>query len=496
MPNAYSRIIWLCGFLPAFLTLADLNASEEQNQVIFSPCDLSTIEGRGFLAASCAKWEQPMDPENPQAQSLELFVAKLKSNSTDPKLDPLLIINGGPGGSSVDLFTELASLKLFRKILNKRDILVMDQRGTGRSSALRCAELSDSQLQIDNEDVQVLAKKCLATLNFDPKYFSTAAAIQDIEALRTQTGYDKLNIYGVSYGTRVAVEYARQYPNAVRSLILDGVVPPTLSLGPDVAINSQRALDTLFDECAESPECGKAFPDLRNHFLQLSDYLRNNPIETKTRDPRSGEVVDMTLQYEHLALVVRMSLYNPELRSLLPFLLYRSAVAKDFTGIAANALQLEEQIGESISNGMHNSVVCTEDVPFYTDQDDLIITSKQTYMGDEFYQGLIDICSIWPRGLSSQSMKEHFVSDIPSLLLSGEFDPVTPPHYANLLAENLENKLHIVGQGQGHGLITRGCIPNIISDFVESPDPENLDTECTKHIRPVPFFVNSFGPTP
>ena len=462
----------------------------------FSPCELSTTDGKGSLDADCANWSQPLNSENPKSQTLELFVAKLKSTSPNPLTDPLLIINGGPGGSSIDLFVDLASLDLFRKILNKRDVLVLDQRGTGRSSPLQCDELADNQLQIQNKDVKLLTKKCIAELSFDPRYFSTSAAIKDIEALRTQLGYNAMNVYGVSYGTRVAVEYARLFPRSVRSLILDGVVPPTLALGPDVAVNSQHALDKVFQQCKEDQACKRAFPDLQDQFKQLTRTLKKTPILTEIRNPKSGKIIELKLEYEHLVLVVRMSLYNPEMRSLLPLLIHRAAVENDFDGIAANASQLLEQVTQSISNGMHNAVVCTEDVPFYRDEDELILASKSAYMGDEFYQGLIDICSVWPEGVSNENIKQPFITAIPSLILSGEFDPVTPPAYGELLAETLDNAIHVIGKGQGHGLITRGCVPEIISDFVLNPQPQRLDIDCIKHLQPVPFFVNSFGPAP
>lgn len=467
-----------------------------EQPLTFSPCDLSTMDGRGFLSALCANWRQPLNSEDPNSEAVKLFVVKLGSTSPEPLSDPLLIINGGPGGSSIDLLIELASLNLFQKILNKRDVIVLDQRGTGRSSPLHCDELSENQLQIENKDITLLTEKCLAELSFDPQFFSTAAAIKDIEALRIQLNYSKVNVYGVSYGTRVAVEYARLFPESVRSLILDGVVPPMLSLGPDIAVNSQRALDAVFEQCKNSLPCKQAFPDLQDQFTRLTKTLKQAPIRTEVRNPKSGEITELMLEYEHLALVVRMSLYNPEMRSLLPLLIHRAAAADDFIGIAASALQLLEQLSDSISNGMHNSVVCTEDAPYYQNDEELTRASEDTFMGSGFYQGLIDICSVWPIGVSNDETKSPFISEIPSLILSGEFDPVTPPNYAELLAQNLENAIHVIGKGQGHGLITRGCIPKVVSDFVVNPEPEKLDTDCIKHIQPVPFFVNSFGPAP
>ena len=188
--------------------------------------------------------------------------------------------------------------------------------------------------------------------------------------------------------------------------------------------------------------------------------------------------------------------WDPELRSLLPFLIYETSLKNDFSRIAATATQLLDQLDQSISNGMQNAIACAEDVPFYDKKQRLIKNSEDTYMGGDFHQTLMEICSDWPVGQTNESMKQVFTSKTPSLILSGQYDPVTPPSYGEQLASNLENRLHIIGEGQGHGLISRGCIPKIISDFLEDPNLENLRTSCVKHLKPVPFFVNAYGPSP
>ena len=470
--------------------------AQAKSDLSFNSCELSTLDGRGLLSASCANWNQPINPDDAESTQIDLFVVKVNSVSPNPNPDPLLIINGGPGGSSVDLLIDLAGANVLKRILNKRDIIVMDQRGTGRSSSLACPALADNQIQITNTDLKLLTKECLAQLSHDPRYFSTAYAVQDIENLRITLGKSRLNVYGVSYGTRVAVEYARQFEESTRTLILDGVVPPTIALGPDVAIKSQDALNLVFQQCRESVECDQAFPNLEKSFWNVIRRLEKKPVVTEFRDPRSGESIEIQIEKEHLALVIRMSLYNPELRSLLPFLIHEASSKNDFSRVAASATQLLDQLGQSISNGMHNAVACTEDVPFYDKQQRLARDSKDTYMGSDFHESLMEICSEWPVGSTNESMKKIFTSKTPSLILSGQYDPVTPPSYAEQLAANLENRLHIVGEGQGHGLISRGCIPKVISDFLEDPILENLKTECVKHLKPVPFFVNAYGPSP
>ena len=273
-------------------------------------------------------------------------------------------------------------------------------------------------------------------------------------------------------------------------------MPPTIAVGPDVAIKSQDALNLVFQQCRESVECDQAFPNLEKSFWNVIRRLEKTPVVTEFRDPRSGESIEIQIEKEHLALVIRMSLYNPELRSLLPFLIHEASSKNDFSRVAASATQLLDQLGQSISNGMHNAVACTEDVPFYDKQQRLARDSKDTYMGRDFHESIMEICSEWPVGSTNQSMKKIFTSKTPSLILSGQYDPVTPPSYAEQLAANLENTLHIVGEGQGHGMISRGCIPKVISDFLEDPILENLKTEWVKHLKPVPFFVNAYGPSP
>ena len=486
-----SSLIFLVA-LPSYLTVS----AQPEGELNFNSCELSTLDGRGMLSALCADWKQPISPSDTESTQIDLFVVKVSSASPNPNPDPLLIINGGPGGSSVDLLIDLAAANVFRRILNKRDLIVMDQRGTGRSSSLACPALADNQIQITDTDIKLLTKECLGQLNHDPRYFSTTYAVQDIENLRVALGKDRLNVYGVSYGSRVAVEYARQFETSTRTLILDGVVPPTIALGPDVAIKSQEALDLVFKQCSESVPCNNAFPKLDEKFWDLMTRLEKHPVNTKFRDPRSGDPTEVEVEKEHLALVVRMSLYNPELRSLLPYLIYQTSLKNDFSRIAATATQLLDQLGQSISNGMHNAVACAEDVPFYDEQQRLIKDSEETYMGSDFHQSLIEICSEWPVGPTNESMKKVFTSKTPSLILSGQYDPVTPPSYGEQLASNLENNLHIIGEGQGHGLISRGCIPKIISDFLEDPNLENLRTSCVQHLKPVPFFVNAYGPSP
>src|SRR6056297_2711256 len=177
-----------------------------------------------------------------------------------PPADAFTLVNGGPGGSSVSLYVDLEAA--FSGIRRNRDIVIMDQRGTGRSAPLDCPELEDTAQDFDPELIRRATRACLDALERDPRFYNTSIAVADLEQLRQAMGYDRWNLYGVSYGTRVAQHYLQRFPGAVRTLILDGVVPPGLALGPDIARNAQKTLDELLARCAGVAYCAEAFPDL------------------------------------------------------------------------------------------------------------------------------------------------------------------------------------------------------------------------------------------
>ena len=203
------------------------------------------------------------------APTIEIFVARLAAFSAEPRPDPLLLISGGPGQSTVDFYLQLRGA--FEPARRDRDLILVDQRGTGRSAKGFACEVPDD-LSLDTAGSEALARivdACVAELEHDPRFYTTSVAVRDLERVRVALGIETWNVYGVSYGTRVAQHYLRRYPERVRALVLDGVVPPPLALGPDVAREAQRALEQIFARCAADALCGTRFAALPQLFAEV-----------------------------------------------------------------------------------------------------------------------------------------------------------------------------------------------------------------------------------
>ncbi len=477
-----------------FLHASATYAKDTEASLHFSPCVISGASTVGNLHAQCATWHRPLNPSHEEGPTIELFVAKLASSSNTPAADALTLINGGPGGSSVDLLIQIAPL--MKAFTRHRDVIVIDQRGTGRSSPMSCEGIADNPDSYDESKIPELTIDCLNQLPHDPRYFTTSVAVDDLEALRELLGYDQLSLYGVSYGTRVALQYMRLYPQTARAVIIDGVVPPTKILGPGVALYSQQALEAALDRCAEDSACQKTFASTRDALEQVGSRLQDKPINLTLPHPVTGATTDLALDYAHLVAWIRFSLYAPETTALIPIVLNEAAGKNNYIPIASNALRMLHNIQSSMAYGMHNAVVCTEDAAYFAETEVDYGALDNTYLGRTLYDTLKSMCTVWPAGIRHPDLKQPIHSDVPTLLLSGEFDPITPPAWGEVVMSGLSNARHIVAPGQGHGTITRGCMPQIVEHFVQTPDPAKVDAACIEHLRPFPFFLDAMGPSP
>lgn len=471
-----------------------LNPANAVAELSFSPCSLTGTDGNGNLHAECATWRRPLDLDKPDGEQIELFVTKLKSTSTKPASDAFTLINGGPGGSSIDLLIQFSPA--LNTIARERDIVVLDQRGTGRSSRLTCDGIADDPESYNAEEVIERVNACLDQLPHDPRFFTTSVAVHDLDALRAALGYQQLSIYGVSYGTRVALHYMRVYPQRTRAVVVDGVVPPPAVLGAQIAIHSQNALDQVVKRCTEDSACRQKFSDVAASFSIVADRLRESAIPLELAHPVTGEHTTLDLSYDHLITWVRFSLYAPETTALIPVTLSEAAYQRNYLPIASNALRMLHNVSTAMAYGMHNAVVCTEDAPFYSGQQIDFAHLESTYIGRDMYDTLKAMCSAWPQGIRDADMKITIESDVPTLILSGEYDPITPPAWGEAILPGLSNVRHVVAPGQGHGTLARGCMPQLIDHFIQTPDPVNLDTQCIANLKPFPFFLDLLGPKP
>jgi pimeloyl-ACP methyl ester carboxylesterase len=463
-------------------------------EIQFHPCELRGSAGYGRVQAECADFEVAEDPERADGTRLTLRVARVRAPGGTAAADPITFINGGPGASSIDLYVDLEPV--LGVIRRQRDVVLVDQRGTGASERLDCASLQDVVDAFDVRRIRDATADCLAELTADPRYYTTSMAVRDLDAVRRALGINTWNLYGVSYGTRVALHYARRHPQAVRTLILDGVLPPGAILGPEVATNAQHALDGILERCRASPDCAGAFPDLARDLADLGERLRQGAVSVSLVHPVTGRPHEMTLEYAHLATTLRLLSYAPETSALIPLLVHDAARQNHYMPVAAQALRIEHSLKEALSFGMHNSVVCSEDAPRFGTLAPLLAELDATYLGGDQMRALALICELWPAGPVDADFHAPLDVEAPTLLLSGEHDPITPPRYAEALAAELPRARHLVAPGQGHGVVARGCIPQLIEDFLASGSAAGLDAGCLDRLGAEAFFVDPMGPPP
>jgi pimeloyl-ACP methyl ester carboxylesterase len=457
-------------------------------------CELTHPLRLSVVPAECGVFEVAENPADLHSRRIGLRVARVPAISRRKLADPLFVLAGGPGQAASDFYASVAGA--FARINRDRDIVLVDQRGTGASNLLDCPQ--DPQTLYRASDAQIAAdtRTCLAGLraHADPAYYTTSIAVQDLEQVRRALGYGPVNLYGVSYGTRVAQHYIRRYPQAVRAVILDGVLPPQLAVGPAVALDAENALAAILARCAADAACHAQFADPQGDYHAVRAAVAHAPVTVHIPDPESGTTRALDFGTDQLAMVLRLGSYSSDYASLLPLLLH-AAHGGDYAPLAAQFLLLQRSY-EDVATGMHNSVVCAEDLPFYDSRAIDHAALAATFMGASQVDGLRVVCGQWPRGPVDADLHAPLHSAVPALLLSGSADPVTPPAYAQQAAAGFTRARQLTLAGFAHGQLTAPCMGRLLARFLENPDPAALDVSCTAHARPLPFFVTRNGPAP
>jgi pimeloyl-ACP methyl ester carboxylesterase len=459
-------------------------------RIALSPCRLKSTG----VPAQCGTLRVPEDRAHPEKRQIELRVAVIPALAREPSPDPLFLLAGGPGQAATESFGPI--LGAFERVRRTRDLVLVDQRGTGSSHPLRCdltepgAPLAE-RLRADSFDVEKF-KKCLKGYDADPRFYTTAIAMQDLDEVRAALGYDKIDLWGGSYGTRAALVYLRDHAAHARAAILDGVAPPQLILPLYLAADGQRSIELLFRQCAADESCAGAFPALSSRFEKLLADLAAKPAKTRVQDPISGAFTEVTISRDTFAGGLRGILYQQDLASLVPLMIDRAARG-DFAPFVAAGATLDQGFDRGMSLGMTFSVICAEDLRGVTaaQADEL---ARGTFLGPLAARKFLDVCAFWPRGEAPPRAPIH--SDAPVLLFSGELDPATPPRWADTAAETLPNSARFVVGGVGHGTFAEGCVPRLIEQFLQKGDARAVDGSCLAHLKRPPFFVSFAGPTP
>jgi len=426
---------------------------------------------------------------NKPDKTIELNVAVIKTNSKDKLNDPLLLLAGGPGQGAVDTFAGI--VRVFGSLLINRDIVLVDQRGTGESNPLRC--------EIDPDEYEALSdltsdawkdwtKECHNSLDADTRMYTTTVAIEDLEAVRKALNIEQWNLYGGSYGTRKALTYMSLFPESIRSVVLDGVVSQDEALGTSHEANLHSTLDKIFDLCKQDESCTERFGDVEQQMWTFLDQLKDEPIKLRLQNPSTGDFENVVMTREYAVIALRMFSYGPETMGLIPLMVSLANHGQPET-MAYQAQMMMNSLNEGLNNALELSVTCAEDVPFMPSATNL----TNSLFGDDLFDLMRARCELWDSVVVDASFKQPVQSDIPTLLLSGEYDPVTPPEFAEKAMQTLSNSQHLVAKGQGHIVGTRGCMPKIITAFIKDPET-GLETECMKNFDDFSFFVNMNGP--
>jgi pimeloyl-ACP methyl ester carboxylesterase len=406
--------------------------------------------------------------------------------------DPLFFLAGGPGQGAAQLAPQLRAV--FRPVQKARDIVLVDQRGTGKSHPLECRSDEDSLTSLMEPEGAAAERlrKCLAGYDADVRLYTTPIAMDDLDQVREWLGYEHINLYGGSYGTRAALVYLRQHGAHVRSMILDGVAPTDMRLPLFVARDAQRSLDSWLGRCDADARCGAAYPNLQARVRTLLQRLDATPVGLRMVHPRTGITEDTRIDARIVASLLFGALYSPITASLLPTLIDR-AEHGDFQPLLA--LGMADDTAGSVSVGMQLSVLCSEDAPLVT-RTDLERQNANNMFSDQLFADQITACEFWPRGSIDVSYYEPVVSDVPTLVLSGELDPITPPSWGEQVLSHLSRARHFTAASSGHGVIGTPCGVRLIQEFLDRGSADDLDGTCLKRIAGPPFFLTPAGPDP
>lgn len=448
----------------------------------------------------CGVVQRPLDATRPKGTQIDVHYALLPAVARRKREDAVFFIAGGPGQSAIDLMPHV--LPLFNRLNQRRDIVFVDQRGTGRSAPLRCdppqtstlaawARSSDPALSLSD------ALACLKQLQALPwvthpsdiGQFTTPQAMQDLNAVREQLGAKTINLVAASYGTRAALDYQRQFPQTVRRLVLDGVVPPNMALHISSGADAQAALDALWAACDAEPVCQKRHGNLRATWQQL---LQSLPKDELVNDPHTGQSEVLTITRDMVLAAVRAPLYVPALAAALPQAV-RDAAAGRWEGLVALASstmpRASKQRNPALYTGMHLTVVCAEDVKRKSNMP----TNLGADFGDALSQRYADICPHWPTADVPPAFDQLQASKSPVLLLGGGIDPVTPPRHAQQVTKVLGNQVtQVLVPQAGHGLMSLPCVPDLVFRYLDTPDGRapQVDGSCLQSIpRPLSFSL-------
>lgn len=428
-------------------------------------------------------------PENyahPEGRQLNIHYAVLPAIKPSFTKEALLAIAGGPGQSAIENAPTFD--RMLSKVRQQRDILLIDQRGTGQSNLLQCeGEGFEGALSLNEDDLDIASEtqKCLDGLDADVSQYGSEIALKDFEAVRAHLGYDKLHVYGISYGTRMAQLYMRHYPQVLATVTLDGVVPmqqSVLHIGDAI----DRAIGLLLDDCSSNALCHGQFADLEQDLQQVNTRLAQAPVSSQVRDPLTNEPLTLVMTRAKFMGALRMALYTPNIRALLPHAIHQAAQDNFQAIMGLYALTIDST---GIATGMHSSVVCGEDWQRFSQVEHQ--QAEQNYFTREMVDAFDLSCPIWNVPAVDAEFSAPITSNIPTLVLSGQLDPATPPSWGEMAMAQLSNAKHFIAPYATHGVAYQSCGNDLIAQLVSNNSLDGLSDDClSKDVRRN-FYLNA-----
>lgn len=443
------------------------------------------------------------DRSQPDGPTIRLHVGIFRSQSDDIQPDPIVYLEGGPGGNALEP-AYLIFNQRFAPFMADRDFIMIDQRGTGLSEpALDCPEYTELGHELLDDNIEAeeglqlaldVIEECRARLveeGVNLAAYTSAANAADLEELRLALGYDQWNVYGISYGTRLAQTLMRDYPDGIRSVVLDSAYPVELALYEAIPANAWRAMQVLFAGCAADEACNAAYPDLQTVLFETAEELNADPVIIEITNPLSGETFDALLNGDGLVGFLFPSLYSAEIIPLLPKIIYDASEGNYDTLAQIQGSFLANE--EFVSLAMQFAVQCSEEVPFSEEETVVAAAADVPELevlltgSPNLGSGIFAVCETWGATAPAAIENEAVSSDIPTLIMAGEYDPITPPAWGQLVGESLSNSYYFEFPGLGHGVtIADECPANIMIAFVEDPSSEP-DAACISELAGPPF---------
>jgi len=459
------------------------SAPVKRGRVELRPCNDDPFLTGDML---CGKYEVFEDRATRTGRRISLNLVVLPALSAKPAPDPVFYMAGGPGGAA----TSYAKGNLLNGLRRHRDVVLVDQRGTGQSNLLDCPQ-PGSILDMRGYFGEVMPlekiRACRAELEkiADLKLYTTPIAMDDLDEVRAALGYDQINVYGGSYGSTTTLAYLRQHPDHVRAIAVMGVAPFSLKLPLSFSRGTQDAVDRMFADCAADAACHAAYPDLANDFKTVLAQFDKGPVEVTAVNPFTGSEQKIMVTRDALVDSIRQILFQPPVAAALPALIHLGAKG-NLGRLIARAFPVVLQISSSIARGMQFSVICGEQVPFITPEE-IKTTSANSFYGDARVRPTIRACTEWPRAKVDPSFLDPVKSDKPALVIAGQLDPVTPPWLAEQVVKTLSHSRLVVAPNATHA--SYECLENLVADFIDKGTTEGLDVSCANQIKRPPFVI-------